>query len=264
MSNMNDINTKELGLFELFGTGWDIFRSNMSVFIKISFIVGLPISIILSYLNSIYAKVLTDIINTYGYDKIFDIMYSPEYIKNFSTLSIIMVAAQCIFMPLVIMAVADAAKDSLNGLNVSAKKSILNSVSKGGTVLLASIISTVLIFLGLSFFFIPGIVLYILFYFFAYTIIYEDANVFGSLFKSKKIAVSFGFKLPSYIIFVSLFRVILNNILSFLFGGLGVFLVGDVLVNILLICVYSYFICVSSVMYINRKALYLKKQNNMY
>ena len=39
---MNDINSRELGLFEMLAMGFDIFKKNYRVFFTITLIIGIP------------------------------------------------------------------------------------------------------------------------------------------------------------------------------------------------------------------------------
>ena len=49
---MNEINTKELGIFEIFSIGWALFRDNFIQFFKITVILGLPLSILLAFFKN--------------------------------------------------------------------------------------------------------------------------------------------------------------------------------------------------------------------
>ena len=265
---MNEINTKELGIFEIFSIGWALFRDNFIQFFKITVILGLPLSILLAFADNILLKIIAngDITSI--------ITGSAQLIENLSTEQLLTVSAlmfismfiQALIYPLVTIAVADAAGDSLNGRVVDAKKSVLNALSKGTVVMVSAVIYWIAVVIGLMFFIIPGIILLVLWYFYEYTIIFDDAGIIGSFKMSMDLVKGKWFKTAGYILLISVVNGLITRTLTFFIGALQLFFIGDVLFMVILFFLYTFIISVITVFYLNRKALYIKNQNknNMY
>ena len=148
---------KELGIFEIFSIGWALFRDNFIQFFKITVILGLPLSILLAFADNILLKIIangdiTSIIT--GSAQLIENL-STEQLLTVSALMIISMFIQALIYPLVTIAVADAAGDSLSGRVVDAKKSVLNALSKGTVVMASAVIYWIAVVIGLMFFIIP-------------------------------------------------------------------------------------------------------------
>ena len=268
VDGMNEINTKELGIFEIFSIGWGLFRDNFIQFFKITVILGLPLSILLSFADNILLKIIsngdiTSIIT--GSTQLIENL-STEQLLTVSALMIISMFIQALIYPLITIAVADAAGDSLSGRVVDARKSVLNALSKGTVVMASSVIYWVAIVLGLMFFIIPGIILLVLWYFYEYTIIFDDAGIINSFKMSMDLVKGKWFKTAGYILLISIVNGLITRTLTFFIGALQLFFIGDVLFMVILFFLYTFIISVITVFYLNRKALYIKDQNknNMY
>ncbi len=268
VDGMNEINTKELGIFEIFSIGWGLFRDNFIQFFKITVILGLPLSILLSFADNILLKIIsngdiTSIIT--GSTQLIENL-STEQLLTVSALMIISMFIQALIYPLITIAVADAAGDSLSGRVVDARKSVLNALSKGTVVMASSVIYWVAIVIGLMFFIIPGIILLVLWYFYEYTIIFDDAGIINSFKMSMDLVKGKWFKTAGYILLISIVNGLITRTLTFFIGALQLFFIGDVLFMVILFFLYTFIISVITVFYLNRKALYIKDQNknNMY
>lgn len=265
---MNEINTKELSIFEMFSIGWALFRDNFIQFFKITVILGLPLSVLLSFADNILIKIISngDIASVItGSSQMLESL-STEQLLTVSALMLISMFIQALIYPLVTIAVADAARDSLSGRAVDVKKSVLNALSKGTVVMASAFIYWAAVVIGLMFFIIPGIFLIVLWYFYEYAIIFDDASIMGSFKMSRDLVKGKWFKTAFYILIISIVNGLITRTLTFFIGALQLFFIGDILFMVILFFLYTFIISVITVFYLNRKALYIKNENknNMY
>ncbi len=254
---MNDINSRELGLFEMLAMGFDIFKKNYRVFFTITLIIGIPVSIILAFAGRIIVNSISsgDVMSILYNEELFNNLVNSGQIKNILIAYVVMLVMQALFLPLVTMAVADATGDYLKNEAVSAKKSILNSVSKGTVFIAAAIINLVLCLVGSMFFVIPGLIFTVWFYFFTYEIIYNNSGVIESLARSKALIKGSFLKMAVYVLFLNILSVMIDNFVSLILGFLTYLAAGEVFVRTIMIFGETYVVCVASILYLNRKAM---------
>ena len=254
---MNEINSKELGIFEMMVIGFDIFKKNLKPLFTIMLIIGVPINIILTIAGRIIVNSINsgDISTVLSNQELFDNLMNTGQIKNVFLAYFIMLIMEFVFWPLITAAVADLSGDYLNNVPVSAKKSILNSLSRGTTIAVASILHMALCVGGMMIFLIPGLIFSVWFYFFVYEIIYNNAGVVESLMNSKRLVKGAFFKIAIYLLFLNLLSSALSNIISMFIGGLVVITAGEVFVRVVMSFAGAYIECVLSVLYLNRKSV---------
>ena len=265
---MNEINTKELSIFEMFSIGWGLFRDNFIQFFKITAILGLPLSILLSFADNILIKIISngDITTLLTEStQLFETL-STEQLISVAALILISMFIQAVLYPLITIAIADASKDSLSGRTVDVKKSVLNALSKSAVVMISAAIYWLSVVVGFIFFVIPGIILLVWWYFYEYAIIFDDTSIMGSFKMSRELVRGNWLKTAIYILIISVVNSLITRTLSFFIGGLQLFFIGDILFMVILFFFYTFIISVITVFYLNRKALYIKNKNknNMY
>ncbi len=265
---MNEINTKELSILEMFSIGWGIFRDNFFNFFKITFILGMPLSILLAFANRILFKIMSNgnmALLLTGNAQWFENFSSEQLVTMFS-LMILSMFIQAVLYPLVTTAIADAARDSLSGRNVDVKKSVQNALSKGAVIMISAAIYWIGVAVGMMFFVIPGIIMLVWWYFFEYAVIFDDADIIGSFKLSKRLVDGKWFKTAVYILIISIINNMITRTVSFFIGALQLFFIGDILFTIILFFFYTFIVSVVTVFYLNRKAMYIKNENknNMY
>ena len=257
---MNDINTRELEFFEVFAIGWQIFKGNLKNILKISFILGLPVSIIISLACSVAVKILS----AYGF-------YSTELISNetltafarnnpqvyLKILIVIMLSSifQAVFLPLVSAGVVDLSSDVIENRKTDARKSILSVLAKGHIIICAAFINLICTYVGVVLFVVPGIIFMTWFYFYECAIMLDEKGIIGSLKRSKEFVKGKALNTFAYILFIQLSCSILSSVINMLFGFIGGNIVGDIILQTAYIFIQTYFICALTVLYINRKAM---------
>ena len=260
---MNDINTRELEFFEVFATGWQIFRGNIKNILKISFILGLPVSIIISLASSVAIKILS----TSGFDMTGAVSVdaltvfaqnNPQIYLKVLALVVISSTFQAVMLPLVSAGVVDLSADVIEGRKSDGRKSILSVLAKGHIIICAAFINLICTYLGLIVFIIPGIIFRTWFYFYECAIMLDGRGIISSLKRSRDLVKGKVLNTFAYILIIELLCNILSSIVGTVFGFIGGNIVGDIVLQTIYTFIQTCFICAVTVLYINRRAMSTK------
>ncbi len=243
----------ELRFLQLFNMSKEIYKNNMKVMMFILILLFLPINIILGVLsefmvNSMYGinmNILIQNIENIGISAL-----PKEYIiYNFLYMTV-----QVFFEPLGIMAVAYVTYKYVCGESINYKEAISRSLEKGGMFLISAFIYIFFIFIGMSFIF-PGIYIAIAGYFYMYAIIIDDKNPLSAIIYSFKTVRKRWFKTFTYLIIIGICKYSISVLMSYVFKGVinqNIF-IGTVLIETANQFFNIVFLCLISLMYINRK-----------
>lgn len=261
---MNDINTRELEFFEVFATGWQIFRENIKNIFKISVILGFPVSIIISLAISIGLKIFTsagfDVTGNFSRDALIAFAQNnPQTYLKIMAVLLISNFFQAVFLPLVSAGVADLSSDVIEGKKADGGKSILNVLARGHIIICAAFINLICTYGGLVLFVVPGIIFMTWFYFYECAVMLDGKGVISSLKRSKEFVKGKTLNTFAYILIIQLLYNILSNIVSLVFGFLGGTVIGNIILQTVYTFIQTYFICAVTVLYINRRAMITKK-----
>jgi len=263
---MNDINTRKIDFFEAFAMSMAVFKANYKKFFSISLIIGIPVSIIITFAGEIITK-MAESANILGISP--DDPRMLEYIQSGEVIPLLAVyglaiVVQSLFMPLVTTAVADGTKDALCGINSDAKRSIGKTMANGNTILIASFINVVLTTIGTVFFVIPGLLISVWLYFYSYAIIFDAEGIIGSLKKSRWVVKGNFWYMAMCILAVNFMSSTVSELVYMFLGVIAGNFVGSVIIQTLITFLQTFFVCVMSIIYLNKKAMKIKAESQEF
>lgn len=260
---INIIKQKELKFLDIFLITRNIFKENFQVYLFVVIIVFFPINVAISVISVLIsntnsqidmASVLSnaDMFNKY--------IYSSQG-RKFVAYNFIIYAILTFFLPIGTMAIAKITKNFVYGVKTSYSKAILESISKGIYLVPTSIIYGITTAFGLMSFVIPGLFIFVFWYFYIYAIILNDKKVLSSLIYSSRIVKGSWFKTLKFIILLFIMSYILSFGVEALFiWDYNSFYI-DVIIRTILSVLQTIFVIMTTVWYLNKESLVKPKIN---
>lgn len=257
MSLIDEVRKREFNIFEIFAISKGIYKSRFKPILDISIFLGLPINILLAFV-SISAANLGQSLNfeaIMNNPELFTQFLESEAWRNIGLYYLLLVVIQSMVLPLVTMAAARISEDFLMGKTTSSKEAVKESFSNGAVLIFASLIHEIFIFCGTTLFVIPGLIFYVMFYFYVYAIALDGKGVLSSLSFSKSLVKGMFLKTAIAVVIIFTVNYSLSYIINFAFSFFGVSMFTEAIAGVVRTLMDCYFVVVITVYYINRKAV---------
>lgn len=193
---------RKLGIREIFRMAKYAFVKDFKNYFWVFISLFLPINLMTTIVNYLISSVQS------GFD-LSVVMESPEKLAAFAQTAeyalmnkynFVIMIIELLFVPLTVMAVARITKNYAYGRETNFKEVFIETISKGSTLIFATILYIIFILLGVVALVVPGIALAGFFAFYVYNIMLSDSGVFASLKKSFKMVGKKWFSVVIYII----------------------------------------------------------------
>jgi hypothetical protein len=256
---LDKLKNQELSIFEIISMAFSIFKENIIQFLNIAFILGIPLSFILTLVTT---KLETVTVNTNYADLINSAEAIEKFIgtgqfKNMLLCEVALLILNGLFYPLITVAVAHMTRDILEGRKADFKKSIFAAVEKGTILIPASILYEIAVNCGLLLFIIPGMIFTVWFYFYKYAIILDDESVMGSLQFSRNLSINNFAKIALSLFALFILENAFDKTIIVIFTSTGSFNM-EFISKCLTSVIDTFFWCAASLLYMNLKFLKIR------
>lgn len=255
---IDELRKKEMPLIGLLITAKKIYKENFQTILITTLIIFFPISIVSEILTNYMSEVMSSINvlavveNTNLFEQF---LLSPEY-KQMYTYNIIFMLIQVFFVPLGSMAVAKISRDYIYGGKTDYKSAILDSFSRGATLVIASVLFMITSTAGILLLIVPGIMISVMWHFYSYAIILNDKGPLKALKYSSGLVKGKWFKTAGIMFMFFAISYLFSMSIQYLFTwGVGSFYVG-VIMRMILYTIDVFFFVATTVWYLNREELY--------
>lgn len=220
----NYIKGRRLGIREIFRMTKYAFTKDFANYFKVLAFIFFPINLLTAVINTF----ISDIQSGFDFSVILE---SPEKLTAFmesaeyalmNRYNFVMMIVELFFVPLAAMAAARIAYNYAYGKETVFKDVVIETISKGSTLIFATILYIALVMLGICLLIIPGIALVGFFAFYIYAIMVKDAGPISSLKMSFKAVGKNWFRLLPYFIFFYLLDTIITYAVVMILGFLAV------------------------------------------
>lgn len=261
------INKRRMGILDVLRMSRYIISKDFKNYFKILIYMFLPVNIFIGIIQML----ITDISKGFDFsvilqssEKLSAFISSAEY-ALINKYNIAMMLIELFFVPLIIMAVARVVKNYCTGIDAPFNDVLKETITKGSTLVFATLMYLAVLIGGVMCFIIPGVVLFVFLIFYSYIIMLKGCGPFQSLKTSIKTVGKRWFWVALYALVFYMVRVVLAQIIYMLIGFLAVSLVPAVIVSTIASITDLLYYTAMTILFLNidTGAFAIKKKRNV-